>query len=242
VNDTEGIYNPKETLMVRVVGLGAGGHAKVVIEILQSSQGGELEGLTDPKPSLWGTDVLGVPVLGDDRLLSELLKDGVGAAFVGLGCTGDSQPRRSLYDSAQKMGFDMIRLVHPRACVSPSATCGQGLTVMPGAIINAQARLGENVIINSAAVVEHDCVLGDHVHIAPGAKLASEVHVGVGSHVGMGAIVLAGISIGAQVIVGAGSVVTRAVADGEVVVGVPAKTMERRNGHVRSYKIPGLLP
>ena len=39
--------------MKRVVGLGAGGHSKVVIEILQRMGGYELVGLLDPKKELW---------------------------------------------------------------------------------------------------------------------------------------------------------------------------------------------
>lgn len=58
--------------MIHVIGLGAGGHAKVVIEILRLMGNCECVGLLDPKRALWGTKVLNVPVLGDDSLLPEL--------------------------------------------------------------------------------------------------------------------------------------------------------------------------
>ena len=67
--------------MRKVIGLGSGGHAKVVIEILRCHEAYELVGLLDPKKELWGKHVLGVPVLGDDSLLSTLPDDGVGRGF-----------------------------------------------------------------------------------------------------------------------------------------------------------------
>ena len=62
--------------MIQVVGLGAGGHAKVVLEILRLIGQHELVGLLDPNKELWDTEVLGVPVLGDDDLLPRLYKEG----------------------------------------------------------------------------------------------------------------------------------------------------------------------
>ena len=78
-----------------MIGLGAGGHAKVVIDILRLTGLYELIGLLDPKRPLWGTLVEGVPVLGNDELLPELRGQGVRHAFIGLGTTGGTRPRSS---------------------------------------------------------------------------------------------------------------------------------------------------
>lgn len=211
----------------RVIGLGAGGHARVVIEILCLTGEYKLAGLLDPRRELWGREVLGVPVLGDDGLLPELYAQGIRHAFIGLGGTGDTRPRQQLYELARGMGFEIIAVIHPRAVVSPSARLGHGPTVMAGAIINAAARLGDNVIVNTGAIVEHDCVIGHHVHIATGARLAGGVTVADGAHIGIGATVRQGIHIGRGAIVGAGAVVVRDVPDGVVVAGVPARIMRR---------------
>lgn len=208
---------------MKVIGLGAGGHAKVIIEMLRCQGGCELVGLLDPTQELWGKHVLGVPVLGDDSLLSALADDGVGHFFVGLGGTGDTKPRQRLYELALHRGLKPIDAVHPRGVISPSAELGAGVTVMADAVINACARLGVNVIVNTGAVVEHDCVIGDHVHIATGAQLASTVQVGPGAHIGAGATVRQCISIGEGSIVGAGAVVVANVSPYVVVVGVPAR-------------------
>ena len=209
-------------MAVKVVGLGAGGHAKVVIEILRCHESCELIGLLDGKPELQGRSVLGVPVLGDDDLIPTLRRDGICHFFVGLGSVGDTRPRRRLFELALQYGMKPVNVVHSQAIVSPSAELGEGVTIMAGAVINACTRLGVNVIVNTGAVIEHDCVIGDHVHVATGAQLASTVQVGTGAHIGAGATVRQCILIGEEAIVGAGAVVVKDVPSHTVVVGVPA--------------------
>ena len=211
-----------------VIGLGAGGHAKVVIEVLRLNARHKIVGLLDPKKQLWNTEVLGVPVLGDDSLLPDLLRQGVDLAFIGLGGVGDTRPRQRLYEHARLLGFGVIQAIHPQAVVSPSSELGDGLTVMALAVINAGAHLGENVVVNTGAIVEHDCAVGAHVHIATGAVLASSVTVGSGAHIGAGATVRQSITIGEGSVVGAGAVVVKDVEPWTVVVGVPARILERR--------------
>jgi UDP-perosamine 4-acetyltransferase len=213
---------------MKVVGIGAGGHAKVVIEILRSAPQHEIVGLVDQDASLWHTSVLGVKVLGDDNILPELKREGVAGIFIGLGGVADTRLRQRLYEHAVGLGFTVVEAIHRGACVSPSATLGNGVTVMCNAIVGADAHLGNNVIVNSGAIVEHDCVIGDHVHIAPGAKLSGGVVVDIGAHVGIGAVVLQQRRIGANAIVGGGAVVIKDVPAQATVVGVPAKEMVKR--------------
>ena len=210
---------------MRVIGLGAGGHVKVVIEILRLTGGYELFGLLDPQQKLWGSQVLGVPVLGDDGMLPELYEQGVRHVFIGLGGIGDTDPRRQLYEKARQHGFMIVQALHPHAVISSLADIGQGTTIMAGAVVNPAARLGDNVIVNTGAIVEHDCIIGDHVHIATGARLASTVRVGMGAHVGAGATVRQGLTIGEGAVVGAGAVVVKDVPCRTVVVGIPARPL-----------------
>jgi len=209
--------------MISLIGLGAGGHARVVIEILRLAGGFDIVGLLDASEDLHGTELLGIKILGNDSLLEDLRASGVTHAFIGLGTVRDITPRLRVFEKARQAGFDIAAAIHPRSTVSPSAKLGKGPTVMAGAVINALAELGEDVIVNTGATVDHDCLIGNHVHISVGVNLGGNVAVGDRSLVGMGAVVLPGIKIGADVIVGAGSLVTRDVPDGKVVFGHPAK-------------------
>ena len=211
--------------MTHAIGIGAGGHAKVVIEILRLVGEYHITGLLDAAPALLNAKILGIPVLGDDSLLPELYRAGGRHAFIGLGSIGDLVPRRNLYVRVLQAGFEMIPAVHPHAVISPSAILGKGVTVMAGVVINSSARLGENVIVNTGAIVEHDCLVGDHVHLATGCRLGGHVTVGEAAHIGAGACIRQGIRIGRGAVIGAGAVVVRDVPDSVVMVGVPARKL-----------------
>jgi sugar O-acyltransferase (sialic acid O-acetyltransferase NeuD family) len=215
---------------VRIIGLGAGGHAKAVLDVLAAVGGFEVVGLLDPRRELVGTTVGGAPVLGDDSLLSRQYDEGVRAAFIGLGGVGNTQPRRRLYDLALSEGFEVVSIRHPSAVISASARIGSGATLMPLAAVGADCSIADDVIINTGAVVEHDCRVGAHVHVASSATVTSGVTVDDCVHIGAGATIRQGISIGVGAVVGAGAVVVRDVEPGVVVVGVPASVLRSAGG------------
>ena len=210
---------------MRAVGVGAGGHAKVVLELVQAQGGIEVVGLVDADPHMKGKEVLGAPVLGGDELLAQLFSDGVQHAFIGVGGVGDNTPRRKVFELLKKHGYTVLSPIHPTAVVSPSAKIGEGTCLCAGSIVAAGATIGRDVIVNSGALVEHDCVVQDHVHVASGAILAGSVVVGEGSHIGAGATVKQGVRIGRDAVVAMGAAVIEDVPDGGAVGGVPARPL-----------------
>lgn len=207
--------------------LGGGGHAKVLIESLRLSAGATPRVILDADRSLWGTEVLGVPVLGGDDRLSAVVAEGITAFVVGVGGVGDNRPRRRLFELAVSYGLTPVTARHPSAIVSPSCGIGAGTVLFPLAVVNAGVSIGMNVIVNTGAIVEHDCRIADHVHLATGARLTSGVTVGAEAHLGAGSVVRQGITIGDRAIVGAGAVVVRDVQPGTIVVGVPARPLRK---------------
>ena len=206
-----------------IIGIGAGGHCKVVMEIIHRMGTWKIAGLLDANPARKGELFSGVEILGTDDLISTLLEQGRQTAFVGIGSTVPSSRRQNAFAMLRNLGFELPVLIHPSATVAGDVIIGSATTIMPGAIVNPGARIGECVIINSGSVIEHDCEISAFAHISPGAVLGGSVHVGTGAHVGIGAVVRQGIRIGNHALIGAGAVVIKDVADGSKVMGVPAR-------------------
>jgi sugar O-acyltransferase (sialic acid O-acetyltransferase NeuD family) len=207
-----------------ILGLGAGTHAKSVLEAIRSAGEFQVKGLVEEDPAKAGGELLGFPISGPDAL-EQLQSDGIGHAFAGVGGIGDSSARRNVFERLLAQGFELPPIVHASATVSPWARVGRGVQVLAGAIVNADAEIGENVIVNTGALVEHDCRVEAHAHLAPGVRLAGLATVGEGAHVGIGAVVIEGVRIGAGALVAAGAVVIRDVPDGARVAGVPARPL-----------------
>ena len=206
--------------------IGAGGHARVLLDILLGERTAAELALLDADKAKWGTNIMGVQVLGGDELLNEL--GGQNRRFaVSLGSTAATDVRMRIFDRALSHGLQPMNIIHRAAVVSKWSELSCGIQVLASAVINPGARVGRNVILNTAAIVEHDCEVGDHVHVATAARLCGGVRVGQNAHIGAGAVIRQGIIIGARATVGAGAVVVRDVAEGTTVIGSPAAIMQR---------------
>ena len=203
-----------------VLVIGAGGHAKVVIELVRATGAYEIIGLIDL--NLSGPPILGVPILGTDGDLPRLRREGIAHAFVGI---GNNQRRLQTGYYLRQIDFKIINAISPAAIVSASARLGDGIAVMAGAVINAEARIDDFSIINTHASVDHDCWVGEGAHVCPGSTLAGNVRVGSLAFIGAGATVIPGTTIGQDATIGAGASVLRDVPDGASAWGVPAKIM-----------------
>lgn len=211
---------------MRIVGLGAGGHASVLIDIIRFyPERFEMVGFLDSDRTRHGSQWEGYDVLGNDNLLPELARLGVTGFFVGLGSVGNLSRRIELFNFGCHCRMKPIVLVHPQAILSPSAKVAEGACVLAGAVVNASATIGRNVCLNTCAIVEHDCKVGDHCFVSPRAVLAGGVRVDEQAFIGLGAVVLQGLHIGARALVAAGAVVVTDVSTETTVAGVPAKIL-----------------
>lgn len=207
----------------RIFVYGAGGHGKVVGDILLCSGITDLLGFVDDDERRIGGLALGLPVFGDGEWLRAQSR--VTPVAVALGI-GDNAARRRVAQQCAERGIEIRTAVHPSAVIARSAQAGTGTVIMANAVINPDARIGAGAIINTGAIVEHDCVVGDFAHVAPNAVMGGASQLGAESQLSLGAVILPCTCVGSGTMVGAGAVVTKDVPAGETVVGVPAKPLK----------------
>ncbi|MBI2998208.1 MAG: acetyltransferase [Deltaproteobacteria bacterium] len=203
----------------KVVIVGTGGHARVIISLLEGLERWQIVGLLDREFGATEEDIGGYKIIGSWKDIQPT-RERAGHAVVAV---GDNEERKGLYHSFRKAAFELPTLIHPTAYLDRSARLGDGCVVCMGALVGANATVGSNTIVNSGSIVDHECRLEDHVHIAPGVRLAGRVVVGEGTFVGIGTSVIDKVKIGKGVIVGAGSVVVSDLPNNVVAYGVPAR-------------------
>lgn len=200
-----------------IIILGAGGHAKVIADILLKTQV-PVAGYLDDDPTTWNTVRLGIQVLGPIQRITEYNPDGIVCGI------GDNNIRYRIVSTlSSKFQARWINAIHPSAVISPSARLGVGVVVAAGTVINTDAEIRDHTIINTGATVDHDCVLEPFAHIAPGCHLAGNIHIGEGVLLGIGSLVTPGNSIGAWSVIGAGSTVVDEIPDHVTAKGTPAR-------------------
>lgn len=197
-----------------VIIIGAGGHGKVIADIVEKS-GDKICGFLDD-----GTitkEIFGYPVLGKTEETNKFLDK---EFFIAI---GNNAVRKKIATENPELKF--YTAIHPSAIISKGAEIGIGTCVMAGAIINADAKIGKHAIINSGTVIEHDNALADFVHVSPGAVLCGTVSVGECTHVGAGVTVKNNISITSNTVIGVGAAVVKDIEVSGTYCGVPAKKM-----------------
>ena len=196
---------------------GAGGHAKVILDILDSL-GVKLKGVFDDVPANAKLRVM--EVADGIRLLGEGFPKLNGPLIIAVG----SNARRAELASLIHAEYGLA--IHGSAIISSAATIGAGSVVLHGAIIQAGARIGRHVLVNTAASIDHDSIIGDCAHVSPRATLCGHVEVGEGTQIGAGAVVIPSIKIGRWCSIGAGAVVIRDIPDYATAVGNPARVIK----------------
>jgi UDP-perosamine 4-acetyltransferase len=205
-----------------VVIYGAGGHGKVVADVLERDPAIEVIGWLDDDPRRVGAAFFGHPVLGGLAEVPRLLARGVGHAVVAI---GDNPSRERLARVLAGHGMAFARAVHPAAQLGRGVTVGAGAVIMAGEVVNADSTIGEHAIVNTGATVDHDCRVGRAAHVAVGAHLAGGVTVGDLTLIALGAGVGPNVAVGARVVVGAGAVVLDDLPDDARAVGIPARPL-----------------
>lgn len=203
-----------------VVIIGAGGHAKVLLDALFLMKR-NVVALVE-KNGIAATKIWGVPVIEEKEFFYRYNPCSV-VLVNGLGSTKQLHSRRKVYERFCGLGYSFTSVIHPSAIISPHCELASDVQVMAGAVIQAGCKVGANTIVNTRVSIDHDCQIGPNVHIAPGSVVSGGVFIGGNTHVGTGAVIIQGIDIGEQVLIAAGAVVIANIPDQYSAKGLPAR-------------------
>lgn len=201
-----------------VIIIGAGGHAKVIADIIYKS-GDNLIGFLDDNLANKGKEIyLGKKVLGTTKDIEIYNKN---YFIIGI---GNNSIRKKINN---ENNLKLYTAIHPSAIIAEDVKIGTGSVIMAGVVINPGTVIGKNCIINTCSSLDHDNLLEDYVHISPGAHLAGTVSVKEGTWICTGAIVKNNITIGKNNIIGAGGVVIKdIIEENATYIGVPARRIK----------------
>lgn len=200
-----------------IVIVGAGGHGREVLDVVEACGQAFLGFVDDGSPDLEPLARRSVPLLGGREAL-----EGLDAAVV-LGL-GDSATRRRVGEALGTLRW-VAALVHPLASCGGDVDLGIGSVLCAGVRLTTHITVGRHGYVGPNATIGHDTTLADYVTVLPGATVSGDVHLGTGVCIGTGANLRQGVRVGEGAVVGAGAVVLTDVEAGDTVGGVPARSL-----------------
>lgn len=208
--------------MQNLILLGAGGHCKSMIEILETMQDEYcITGILDAEAS---TDLCGYPILGNDDLIENLTKKN--QFLITVGSIKSTKIREKIADKVIKFNGTFATVVSKKSIVSKRSVIGEGTVILHNATVNADVVIGEQCIINTAANIEHDCKIGDFVHVSTGAMINGACQIGNRCFVGSNSTIAQGVTVCEDVIIGIGSVVIKDIIEPGTYVGNPCRKIK----------------
>ncbi|OGT32170.1 MAG: sugar acetyltransferase [Gammaproteobacteria bacterium RIFCSPHIGHO2_12_FULL_35_23] len=193
----------------QIIIIGAGGHAKVLVDVVK-----KLNLLVLGMVSLTGEEnpIFGIKILGTEPTILQYTAKSI-SLLNGLGMLPGPKHkiRQQLFEKYKAAGYSFVSVIHPCTIIGLDVQLGEGVQIMAGAVIQPSVVIGNNTIINTKASIDHDCIIGEHCHVAPGATLSGNVIVKNNVHIGTGASIIQGVVIGENSVIAAGATVYKDV-------------------------------
>lgn len=175
--------------MKKIILIGAGGHAKSCIDVIENAKTYKIVGFIDNQKKL-GEKILNYRIIGKDEDLPKICKKFKNLnCHISLGSILDQGLREKLFLRAKKLGLKFPVLKSKKSYISKYCNVGEGTIIMHNVLLNANVMIGRNCIINTKSLIEHDVTIGDHSQISTGAIVNSTVTVGKKCFIGSNTVI-----------------------------------------------------
>jgi sugar O-acyltransferase (sialic acid O-acetyltransferase NeuD family) len=222
------ILNSKENKIERVLVLGGGGGAALVLDILNRSIDQSAVGILDNNSEKTGTDLNGIPILGGFELAEALWRQGTFDALIST-VVRDVFERSAIYERFMKIGIPFTNVIDPETRIGNEVILGKGNLIIYGSYLATSVKLGNNNFLAAGTFIEHHSEVGNHCTFGPRTSLAGGVLVGNHVKFGMQVAIEPQIEIGSESVIASGIVITS---------NVPTKTIVKStsNAILRQFK------
>ena len=215
-----------------LVVLGAGGHARPILEILEENFPSNKKIILDETFDANKKEkILGNLIFGNFKEIDSIKNKVI---FIAI---GDNEIRSNIYNTLKKKKINTPNLISITSSISKYFKIGDANFINKKAFIGTSSKIGNNNIINSGSLIEHEVVIGNNNHIAPKSIIGGRVKIGNKVLIGMGSKILPGIKICSNTIIGAGSVVTKSILTPATYAGIPAKMIKKKAIKLTKKKI-----
>lgn len=174
--------------MRNLILIGAGGHCRSCIDVIEQEKKYNIIGLIDLKEKI-GENVLGYKIIDSDDNINKYVTP-ENSFLITIGQIHSPVKRIELYDMLKNLKANLATIISPLAYVSKHAIIGEGTIIMHHALVNANARIGNNCIVNSKALIEHDAVIKDNCHISTSAVINGGTVIENNTFVGSNSVVV----------------------------------------------------
>lgn len=208
--------------------LGCGGFAKEVYFLANQTLNDEnyqFKGFIDYKPSIDDIEACKkkLPVIDEDYFLSNIFPSDETLIFIGVG-----EPKLIEKLSIKFKNYNFPNLIHDKFIGDiNSIDIGRGNIITAGCVFTVDIKIGSFNIFNLNVTLGHDTKILDNNVFNPGCNVSGSVIVGSNNLFGTNSTILQQISVENNNIIGASSLINKNVDSNKIMVGVPAKALNK---------------